>query len=242
MLLSPRGSLSRALSPRGSRGSLSRVLSPRGSKNADAEKPLNEVGAYPALLSPRGSVSIAESGSFGSTTNYVRIPPSPTSPVPKSQARNLRRVQSQMEEDRNTVGKSNFLLSSLFDPPILLSDDAKIPPPSWLWSAIKEVYGSAPRIPTAPPFKFEFSTEAASYNTNLLRDFEFDLGRFISHHRGSIHDYGSEFRDVTLLSKIYRQHPNFRYLSEILRDGMSYKFTKELDENQRLNEVNASLQ
>ena len=59
---------------------------------------------------------------------------------------------------------------------------------------------------------------------------------------GSIIDYGSKFRDVTLLSKIYRQHPNFPYLSEVLRDGMSYKFTTELDEDQRLREVVASLQ
>ena len=47
---------------------------------------------------------------------------------------------------------------------------------------------------------------------------------------------------MKLLSKIYCQHPNFPYLGEVLRDGMSYKFTTELDEDQHLKEVEASLQ
>lgn len=47
---------------------------------------------------------------------------------------------------------------------------------------------------------------------------------------------------MQLLSKIYCQNPNFPYLSEVLRKGISYKFTTELNEDQHLKEVEASLQ
>lgn len=69
-----------------------------------------------------------------------------------------------------------------------------------------------------------------------------NLAQFIQHHHGSIIDYGSEFQDVHLLSKIYSQHPTFPNLSEDLLNGMSYKFVTELNEDQCLQEVQASLQ
>ena len=50
-------------------------------------------------------------------------------------------------------------------------------------------------------------------------------------------NFGSKFRPIGDLKKILGGHPNFRFFLDVLANGMDYRLTKELSEDQRLAEV-----
>jgi hypothetical protein len=120
-------------------------------------------------------------------------------------------------------------------------DDAFTPPP-WLMEAIKSVASDTAPAPNAPPVKFDLSEEAVRFNTELLKDSGLSLHTLLSQHQDSTLGFGSEFRPLHQLKSILGQHPNFGFFKAVLTDGMDYRFTTELSDEERSAEVSAMLE
>ena len=64
-----------------------------------------------------------------------------------------------------------------------------------------------------------------------------NLGALIAAHQDSTLGYGSEFRSVTELTPLLGRHPNFVMLAEYLTSGMPYLFSREIDSDTKLDEL-----
>jgi hypothetical protein len=54
-------------------------------------------------------------------------------------------------------------------------------------------------------------------------------------------DPSSEFRLVVQLDGIFSEHPNYKFVRNMVEEGMDYMFVTELDEDQRIHEMEANL-
>ncbi len=98
-----------------------------------------------------------------------------------------------------------------------------------------------PRHPTQPEFTFDLTPEAAAKNyLVLMKKYIGDLGALLEVQRNSIVGYGSEFRDVDTLRKIFGWHPNWTRMSKILENGSEWPL-EPLDEELRCDDVDAAL-
>ena len=155
--------------------------------------------------------------------------------------RNRDRVDQANVTDQRLTSKYLPKIDEFLPNTIPGPDDAFIPPP-WLMEAIEEVAKAKAPIPEAPPVKFDLSEEAVRFNTELLKDNELSLERLLLEQQHTTLGFGSEFRPLDQLEKTLGQHPNFKFFSEVLADGMDYRFTKELSEDERKAEVSAILE
>jgi len=94
---------------------------------------------------------------------------------------------------------------------------------------IKQVFeifhsGSSPpkNINENPLFIFEFSENAAQHNAIVLEQFNFNVNSAIQAQKHSQVFYGSEFKSPDLLEKIFKNHPLWSFMKQILSDGASY--------------------
>jgi hypothetical protein len=71
-------------------------------------------------------------------------------------------------------------------------------------------------------FRFEYTPEVAQHNALILDAFDFNLNAAILAQKNSQAFYGSEFRNPDLLSRIFKNHPLWKYMNEILNHGASY--------------------
>ena len=71
-----------------------------------------------------------------------------------------------------------------------------------LWEVIQK------EIPTpkAPKFKFENTSTAAELNAKILKEFNFDFHAVLKSEKKSPMSYGSEFRKVEDLKRMFGQH------------------------------------
>jgi hypothetical protein len=115
-------------------------------------------------------------------------------------------------------------------------------PPEWLIKAIDEVaHTPAPPL-KAPPVKFAVDNESLEHNGRLLDRFNFDLAELLDHFADTTLGYGSEFRPVDQLEKIFAGHPNFAFFRGVLQKGMDYFFHQEISEEERMAELEANLE
>jgi len=68
-------------------------------------------------------------------------------------------------------------------------------------------------------FRFEYTPEMAQHNALILDAFDFNLYAAILAQKNSQAFYGSEFRNPDLLSRIFKNHPLWKYMNEILNHG-----------------------
>ncbi|KAI2508556.1 hypothetical protein MHU86_5848 [Fragilaria crotonensis] len=90
------------------------------------------------------------------------------------------------------------------------------------------------------PIRFEVSEAASAHNAELLKSFDFDLGRLIQAFDSSTIGFGSEFRKVSELRPLIDDTPLPR-LETLLTEGMQYVFDRELSSQERGDEVTAML-
>jgi hypothetical protein len=159
----------------------------------------------------------------------------------------VRRNRDRVEQANVTDHKltSKYYLPSTIDeflPSKIPGPDDAFIPPEWLMEAIEEVAKAEAPAPKAPPVKFDLSEEAVRFNTELLKDNGLSLERLLKEQQDTTLGFGSEFRPLDQLEKILGQHPNFGFFSEVLADGMDYRFTEELPEEERREEVKAMLE
>ena len=75
---------------------------------------------------------------------------------------------------------------------------------------VREVADEKTPIPNKPAFRFEFSNEAAEYNSALLKDSDYDYELYLSRHdKNSTISMGSELRPIAQLDKLLSHHPGY---------------------------------
>ena len=114
-------------------------------------------------------------------------------------------------------------------------------PPSWFIVALRELTSQQTRTPGKSPVRFEPTNEAAEQNERLLESVDFELDKLFAKYTDTTLGYGSEFRTVKELKPLIGTHPNFLALSQLLTSGMSYVFTRELDQATKLVELETLL-
>ncbi|MCP4195054.1 MAG: hypothetical protein GY768_31015, partial [Planctomycetaceae bacterium] len=129
----------------------------------------------------------------------------------------------------------------LLFPPFVGPDDYFNPPTEML-QRVSEVFHSPIITPSRPDIMFEVSDAAQSHNTSLLANHDFDIHKLIESQKGSTMYYGSEFRPLDDLRKLLGGHPNFEELETVLETGMPYRYTQELTETDRMEELTAMIE
>jgi hypothetical protein len=144
--------------------------------------------------------------------------------------RNLERVDKANEIDQNFLSK-HCLPGSIdeFLPNVIPGQDKSFVPPAWLMQAVKEAAESEALTPLAPPIRLDLSDESVQFNSELLKESDLDMEKFLTKHQDD------------RLKKIPRNHPNFEFFSEVLKKGMDHQFTNKLSKEQRRAEVTAMM-
>ena len=88
--------------------------------------------------------------------------------------------------------------------------------------------------PSASPFLHEYTVDAAEHNAELLKSFDYDLEQVIDAHPGTTSSYGSELRPIEQLQPLLRHHPYWNFFEENHTQGIDYKFTRDITEEERL--------
>jgi hypothetical protein len=221
----------------------------KGSKPATQPGPSGHPGGDPGQAAqtpwpnqrPTGGVSPTKSGS---TSRYP--PPRNTTrepPFDKAETR-LETNAGVAERDRSDATLiGEYLPVSLADvfTDVVEGPNDSFRPPKWLIKAINEVANTPAPPLKAPPVKFAVDDESLEHNGRLLDRFNFDLSELLDHFADTTLGYGSEFRPVDQLEKIFAGHPNFAFFQSILQQGMNYFFHQEITEEQRVAELEANL-
>jgi hypothetical protein len=176
----------------------------------------------------------------------------------RQESRNEERLNLANETDLGTTGESETgdgdCRKNSNETTTYLDDDAKaffrapvrgpndsFTPPSWFIVALRGLTKQQTRTPTKSPVQFEPTVEAAERNERLLESVDFELEKLFEKYSDTTLGYGSEFRTVEELKPLIGTHPNFLALSQLLTGGMSYIFTRELDQITKLVELETLL-
>ena len=81
---------------------------------------------------------------------------------------------------------------------------------------------------------FQLTEEAARHNTKLLSSFDFDLGKVLKAHPGTVSSYGSELRPLDQLKTLLRFHPRWSTIEKYALHGIDYPFVDDISEDDRL--------
>lgn len=167
--------------------------------------------------------------------------------------RNANRLKVADAADRVTLGESPESVTrscgvghlpgdaSMFFPEPIVGPNDEFDTPAWFLKAIRGICETPSPIPTKSPIMFEISEQAAKHNASVLGQVGFDVGRLIQSHESSTLGFGSEFRQVGELRPLLGRHPHFPQLEQLLSEGMSYVFDRELSPMEREKEVSAML-
>jgi hypothetical protein len=77
------------------------------------------------------------------------------------------------------------------------------------------------------------------FNTNLLKECDWDMQEFFRRHEGTTAGFGSEFRPTEQLQRVVGEHPNFKFLERKLEVGFKYFLKQDLEEDERKREYSA---
>ena len=89
---------------------------------------------------------------------------------------------------------------------------------------------------------FELTEEAASLNAKLLSAFDFDLGKVIDAHPGTVSSYGSELRPLDQLRALLQHHPQWTTIEQYARSGIDYPFIDDISEDDRVAMLHENIQ
>jgi hypothetical protein len=160
-----------------------------------------------------------------------------------AEKRNGERIREAIARDKETI-KGKYLESNVanFLPHPLQGPDDTFQPPDQMLANIKAVADSPVKTPKPSKVHFRLSPDALDENSRILELHDFDLALLMDSEKDSTLDYGSEFRPLDQLELVIGNHPGFPELKNILSQGMSYRFSEELSDDERVAELNAILQ
>ncbi len=113
--------------------------------------------------------------------------------------------------------------------------------PSDLITILQRIAALPCHQPSKPLFAFEFSLEAANKNFILLtHKFGGDLSKALLAQSDSPLGYGSEFKPIETLELIFRNHPSWSRMKQVLTHGSKWPL-QPLDEDDRIKDVEKAL-
>jgi hypothetical protein len=121
---------------------------------------------------------------------------------------------------------------------IILNDDTYIQ--STMIMNIMSIITTKHHPLSGSPFHWSMIFKAAEHNLKILEDNNFNIHRCITRYKDSICLPGSEFRSVSTLESILKNHPNWIFLKRTLTKGASMYLCEQIQDNLRANE-NAEL-
>jgi hypothetical protein len=170
-------------------------------------------------------------------------PRAPNSLLLEAAARNEARLVQANLDDETTLGEINYCSSdpNCFLPEPAVGPDDTFDPPAWFLKEITIIAATPSPTPTESSVRFDVSIEAAKHNASLLRAIDYDFQNFFQQQTGTTLAFGSEFRPIEQLRPLLRRHPGFPELAEVLVTGMPYRYSREITEKEREQEVLAML-
>jgi hypothetical protein len=167
--------------------------------------------------------------------------PQVSEPHKLASARNLSRIKEANALDKATIGTYLPVSAASIFSQIVTGPDDFFQPPSWLLLAIGKIASSVVKTPTSPSIHFAPTNKALDHNTQLLTSHYGDLGAMLRSQPGTFLQYGTEFSPVEQIEQILGAHPNFAFFRKVLTHGMSYHFTRDLLESERVQELTLQL-
>ena len=86
------------------------------------------------------------------------------------------------------------------------------------------------------PWRFERTKEAAAANTARLKKYRYNPEVATQSPNNTTLTYGSEFRPISQIKKIFQHHHHWQKIREIVADGVTYPITP-IPEDQRLSDI-----
>jgi hypothetical protein len=73
--------------------------------------------------------------------------------------------------------------------------------------------------PSPPEFNFELTEDGAAHNLEVLRHYNFDLGKALKAQKNSPLGNGKEFQPTTVLQNVFSLHPLWQQMKDLRREA-----------------------
>jgi hypothetical protein len=107
---------------------------------------------------------------------------------------------------------------------------------------LTEVASVEVKPPRPAPITFATTQEALDANDKLLREYGYDLDKLFQDYPETTLGFGSEFRTIAQLEKVLGGYPEFGVLTDLIKKGMNYKFSREITEEEKLRELRGMIE
>ena len=94
--------------------------------------------------------------------------------------------------------------------------------PAEFMANIKLILNDHPSAPSSTSFSFEMNDKAATQNSKIIAEHNYDLTKFIDAFSNSHMAYGSEFRNHAILDKLLHKSPHWPDVKRSLSKGTRY--------------------
>ncbi len=91
-------------------------------------------------------------------------------------------------------------------------------------------------MPTPPEFIFELAEEPAEKNFLILKKYDFELEKAITAQKSSLLGFGSEFRPLQKLRKIFKHHPLWAQMEQLLINRLEWSLS-DLSKSDRIADI-----
>lgn len=184
--------------------------SPEPSDRGEDPKPNDHLATSAAecvrsVLSPAARLKQTQSTSRREPTKNSGGEPLPGNPITKGEERNAKRLRESDANDRETLGECPRIMNSSYGDKVHLPGDAALffweppcgpcdefRPPAWFLEAIEAICAAPSEVPGKSPIQFEVSEAASAHNAEVLKSFNFDLGRLVQAFDSSTIGFGSD--------------------------------------------------
>ena len=195
------------------------------------------LSAYESSLAPapEGEVGNVKNPNWISNLEQANVDPA----LQKARDRNVARLRQADQADLNILSK--YLPSDIscwFPFSVQGPVDVHEPPDEWL-AEVLEVARTPCVLPRIPTVKFSCHKESLEHNTAILENCDWNLETFFDLQKDTTIDHGSEFRPIHQLKRVVGRHPNFPFLKAMLEEGFQYFLSRELSEEERMQEFEA---
>lgn len=178
-------------------------------------------------------------------------------PMDKASKAQANRLESERRNHMKLVGEYQILspesphwtsAATRYCPPLQLFLPPPIPckfknatVPQDVLRAIK-IFPRVQEQPIRPsPFRYTRSVSAATFNSSLLAQYDYDIQKLIDAYPGSILSPGCEFQSISRLRVLLGRHPFWPVLENMMTSGVHFKMKDDVDDEARRQENEALL-
>ena len=130
--------------------------------------------------------------------------------------------------------KATKILSKSFDNSIDSNE-------SWLIFQLKHILALEETTPRKHKFSFSNDRNSAKINTKIIKKYNYNFIKACEKQKGSIISPGTEFRNISHLTKLFSNHEDWPELKSIIENGCDYKLSPNVDEKTRKEDLKAMI-